>query len=201
MAEKDAAVTLACDIRTLVEKARTYRRFDQSVEVPEDIMRGWVDCARLCPSAQNRQPLRYAVVADDRRCAGVFEALKWAGALPEWPGPTEGERPRGYIVICSEGANALTMLDVGISSQAIKLAAQAQGFGSCMFKAFNKGGVARAIGLDEGRYEVELVMAFGVPVEQVAIEVLAADAESFDYWRDDEGVHHVPKRPLEDVLL
>lgn len=193
--------TTSQGILDLTTVARTYRRFDEGVEVPAEALRLWVDCARVSPSAQNRQPLRYKIVNDEPGCAKLFEALRWAAALPEWPGPQAGERPRGYIVICSEDANALTMLDVGIASQTIKLAAQADGFGSCMFKAYNRAGVAAAIDLDLDAYEVELVMAFGVPAESVALEPLAADAESFDYWRDEQGVHHVPKRLMEDVLL
>lgn len=36
---------------------------------------------------------------------------------------------------------------------------------------------------------------------ELVMEPLAPGAEGTDYWRDDAGVHHVPKRALEDVLL
>ncbi len=189
------------DVHELVTAARTYRRFDERAEVPGDLLRRWVDCARLAPCAQNRQALRYAIVDGPRTCAAVFASLKWAAALPDWVGPEPGERPRAYVVICAEGVGPLTPMDVGIAAQTIKLAAQADGFGSCMFKSYARDGIARAIGLDASRYDVQLVMAFGRPAERVVVEPMGEDANVFDYWRDDAGVHHVPKRSLADVLI
>ncbi len=185
----------------LVVRARTYRRFDEGVPIPETSLRTWVDCARLSPSAQNRQPLRYVIVSGKQKCNRVFPTLKWAAALPEWAGPAQGERPCAYLIICSKDANALTPIDVGIAAQSIKLAAQDDGFGSCMFKSFQKEQLARAIDLDTQEYAIELVIAFGVPAERVVVEPLSFDAENFDYWRDGEGVHHVPKYLLDDVII
>ncbi|MBR2834856.1 MAG: nitroreductase family protein [Coriobacteriales bacterium] len=185
----------------LVLQARTYRRFDESQEVPLEALLRWVDCARLTPSAQNRQPLRYKITNDPDGCERVFASLKWAAALPTWPGPSEGERPRAYITICSHRANALTLCDVGIASQTIKLAAQNEGFGSCMFKNYNRADLVQAIGLDTQKYNSELVIAFGVPKEEVVVEPLAIDNTDYDYWRDSNAVHHVPKYLLNDILL
>lgn len=36
---------------------------------------------------------------------------------------------------------------------------------------------------------------------ELVMEALAPSAEGTDYRRDDAGVHHVPRRALEDVLL
>jgi nitroreductase len=189
------------DFSELVRQARTYRRFDQGVAIPDGALERWVGCARVAPSGKNRQPLRFVLVQTPEDCARVYDTLGWAGALPDWPGPEEGERPRGYIVICSLDADQFTPIDVGIMSQTIKLAAQAEGFGSCMFKSFKKGSLARELGIADGPYDIEMVMAFGKPVEQVAIEPLAADAQDKNYWRDDRQVHHVPKYALDDLII
>jgi hypothetical protein len=37
-------------------------------------------------------------------------------------------------------------------------------------------------------------------VERVVLEEMPADGD-FKYWRDAEGVHHVPKRPTEELLV
>jgi len=50
------------------------------------------------------------------------------------------------------------------------------------------------------RYEILLVLALGKPAEPVVIEPLPPGG-SFDYWRDSDGVHHVPKRSLEEIIL
>ena len=47
-------------------------------------------------------------------------------------------------------------------------------------------------------YEILLVLALGKPRETVVLEQAGADIK---YWRDAEGRHHVPKRPLEEVIL
>ena len=44
-----------------------------------------------------------------------------------------------------------------------------------------------------------LVLALGKPVEKVIIdEIKNGDVK---YWRDNEKNHHVPKRPLSEIIL
>lgn len=193
----------------LVEYARSYRRFDESARVGESFLRELVDVARICSNGANRQRLRFRIVADEEGCAEVFRTLAWAAALKDWPGPSEGERPTGYVIICAERpaagkpAQAVTEIDAGIAAHTMLLAARAAtpSVGGCMFKAF-KPSLAEVLGIDAERYELKLVVAFGIPVEEVRLEPLSASPDgSTDYWRDDSGVHHVPKRALEDVLI
>ena len=49
-------------------------------------------------------------------------------------------------------------------------------------------------------YEVLLVLALGVPAEDVVVEALPSDGK-IEYWRTSDGTHHVPKRGLEEVLV
>ncbi len=189
------------DLHALVKQARSVRRYDQNAVIPYSQMEAWVECARCTPSASNAQPLRYRIVSDPADFPAVFEGLAWAGALPEWPGPAEGERPGGYIVICSEDGGPLTSVDVGIASQTIMLVAASEGIGACMFKSFSKRQILDATGIDGERYNIELVMSFGVPAETVVLEPLEGAPKGLKYWRTEDEVHHVPKRALEDVLI
>lgn len=200
---------LNSDFKGLVERSRSYRRFDESERVGEDFLIGLVDLARICPNAANRQRLRFKVVAEAAECSTVFDSLAWAGALKDWSGPDEGERPTGYVVIAAERsamgrpANPMTEMDAGIAAQTMMLAARSAepSVGARMFKSF-KPSLADALGIDTDRYELKLVMAFGVPAEEVRLEPLASSPDgSTNYWRDAASVHHVPKRPLEDVLM
>ena len=197
------------DFKCLVERTRSYRRFDESQRVGEDFLRDMVDLARICSNGANRQRLRFRIVADEAGCADVFRTLAWAAALKDWPGPSEGERPTGYVIICAERpaagkpAQAVTEIDAGIAAHTMLLAARtaSPSVVGCMFKAF-KPSLVDVLGIDSDRYELKLVVAFGIPAEEVRLEPLAASPDgSTDYWRDAAGVHHVPKRSLEDVLI
>lgn len=184
----------------MVRACRSYRRFDEGAGMPREVMVDLVDIARQTASGANRMPLRYRVVSLDEERAAVFVHLKWAGALKDWDGPVPGERPAGYIVICDAGGGATTAVDEGIAAQTIALAAASAGYGACMLHAFNKAGVAGALDLPRDATPL-MVIALGRPGETVVLEDAAADAVSTDYWRDEQGVHHVPKRTLEQVLL
>ncbi len=69
-----------------------------------------------------------------------------------------------------------------------------------MLKAF-KPALADVLGIDTEHFELKLVCAFGVPAEEVRIEPLEVAPEGIKYWRDEAGVHHVPKRDFASVLL
>jgi hypothetical protein len=45
-----------------------------------------------------------------------------------------------------------------------------------------------------------LVLALGEPAEEVVIDEVGEDGD-IKYWRDDEGVHHVPKRSLDELIV
>src|SRR5690554_413434 len=103
-------------LSTLVEKNRSYRRFQQDFTISTDVLERLVDLARLSPSAANKQPLRYVLVSNAENCAKVFSCLAWAGYLPDWAGPREGERPSAYIVMLSNPKdNPKPETDVGIA--------------------------------------------------------------------------------------
>ena len=74
-------------LKELILKNRSYRRFDQSVPFPAELLRQMVEAARLSASARNAQTLRYMLFNDPGECARIFPTLAWAGYLKEWPGP------------------------------------------------------------------------------------------------------------------
>lgn len=184
----------------LIKRNRSYRRFDESVSVPRETLEGLIEATRLSPSAANRQPLKYILSSDPEKNARIFPHLSWAGYLKDWPGPAEGERPSAYIVILGDTEIAPDFsFDPGIAAQSILLCATEEGLGGCMLGAIDRKGLRRDLGIPD-RYEILLVIALGKPAEKVVIED-ASKTGDIKYWRDDQGVHHVPKRPLSELII
>ena len=50
------------------------------------------------------------------------------------------------------------------------------------------------------RYLPLLAIALGVPNETIVLDDVGADGNTA-YWNDERGVHHVPKRSLQDLIL
>jgi nitroreductase len=186
-------------LKDLVLKSRSYRRFDEQHDISADDLKKLIDMARLSPSASNLQPLKYILVNDRKINDDVFSCLIWAAALKEWKGPVEGERPSAYVVILSDSKIRKHIpADHGIAAQTIMLGAAEKGLGGCMLMAINKKQLRTKLQIDE-RYDILMVLALGKPAEDIVLEEMQ-DGKN-DYWRDDEGKHHVPKRSLDEIIV
>jgi len=187
-------------IEDLIKSNRSCRRFFQKEEVAVDTLRWLVNLARLSASAANLQPLKYMVSNDPHQNAKIFSCLAWAGYLKDWPGPPEGERPSAYIIMVGDGNIAKTFsIDLGIAAQSILLGAREQNLAGCMIGSINQEVLRQMIPIPE-RFEILLVIALGKPKETVVLEEVKP-GDSIRYWRDEHGVHHVPKRPLSEIIL
>jgi len=184
--------------RELVIGTRTVRRFREEEPVEEATLRELVDLARLTASGGNKQPLKYVISCTKAKNDSIFPHLHWAAYLKDGK-PRDGERPTAYILILldREVANS-GGCDQGIAAQTIMLGATAKGLGGCIMGAVDRGPIRAALGIPD-RYDLLLVLALGRPKEKVVIET--ATENRIEYWRDEQGVHHVPKRPLSEVLL
>ena len=187
-------------IADLIRTNRSYRRFDQSQAVSMETLRELVDLARLSPSARNAQPLKFLLSCDPEKNRVIFQHLAFAAYLTDWPGPAEGEQPAAYILILADRQiSPAVNCDHGIAAQSILLGAVEKGLGGCIVANIQKAKLAEALSIPE-QYEILLTLALGVPRETVVIEPLEPDGD-FKYWRDAQGVHHVPKRALDDLIL
>ena len=187
-------------LKELLTKNRSYRRFHQDQPLDEQTLVGLVKLTQLCPSAANRQPLKYLISWQPERNAAIFPHLRWAAALAPWPGPAEGERPTGYVIILGDTQVANNFYcDHGIVAQSMLLAAAEQGLGGCMVGSIDRQGLRRTLQIPE-HLEILLVLALGRPNETVVLE-LDQSPDQVPYWRDAEGIHHVPKRPLAELLV
>ena len=187
-------------LKDIVRRNRSYRRFHQEVEVGLDALRELVDLARLSASGMNLQPLKFMLSNTPERNQAIFETLAWAGYLQDWSGPEEGERPSAYVVVLGDTAIRKSFgVDPGIAAQSILLGATEKGLGGCIIASIRRDVLREALDIDQ-RYEIPLVLALGKPKETVVIDPVGADGD-IKYWRDADGVHHVPKRSLDELLV
>ncbi len=186
------------NLSDLLRLSRSYRRFHQQ-PLDETTLVELVQLTRQCPSAANRQPLKYLLAWRPDQNDKIFPHLRWAAALSSWPGPVEGERPTGYIVIL--GDNRIWRRwdwDSGIVGQTILLGATERGLGGCMIGSIDHARLREVLNPPE-HLEILLVVALGKPSETVVLEDGNPDDRA--YWRDDSDVHHVPKRPLSELRV
>ena len=186
-------------LQDLILKNRSYRRFYQSEKIlPEQLLK-WVDLARNSASARNGQSMKYILCTDESFNAKIFELLSWAGYLSTWPGPEEGERPSAYIVLLNDTLiTGNYFCDDGIALQSILLGATEDGYGGCIIHSVNRTKLREILHLSE-QYEILYVLALGKPKEIVVLDEL--EGNDIKYWRDDNQVHHVPKRSLDEIIL
>lgn len=188
------------DFKELVRSNRSCRRFDNGFKLSSPVLEDLVDLARHCASAANKQPLKYMISSDPEKNSEIFSCLTWAAYLKDWKGPEEKERPTGYIVIMGDTRVADKFwCDHGIAAQTMLLGARAQGLAGCMFGAINIKKLKELLGIG-GHLEVKLVVALGKPVEEACVDDVDEEG-SIKYFRDENQVHHVPKRKLEDLIL
>ena len=187
-------------LKDLTRKTRSYRRFVEAHAVSRETLRELVELARLSASGANRQPLKYILAAEEAANAEIFATLGWAGYLADWDGPESGERPAAYIIILGDTEISANFgVDHGIAAQSIMLGATERGLGGCILASIKRDALRDALKIPD-RYKILLALALGKPAEEVVIEPVGPDGD-IKYWRDETGVHHVPKRALDDLIL
>ncbi len=188
-------------IEKFIKANRSYRRFNQNKPIDSDMLKQFVNLAGHSASAGNLQPLKYIISSDTDLNEQIFSTLGWAAYLKDWKCPKEGEKPAAYIIILLDteiSNNKWSAYDCGIASQSILLAAAEKGLGGCMIGAVNKKRLAQILNI-KPHLEIMLVIALGSPGEKILIETVKDN--DIKYFRDKKGVHHVPKRGLEDIII
>lgn len=186
--------------KELVLKNRSCRRFKQDIPVSHDQLLELIDVARCCPSAANRQPLKYFLSSDTATNNMIFASLRWAAALKDWYGPAPGERPAAYILILLDKRVAADpCCDHAIAAQTMRLAAAEAGLAGCILGAIDRDALRETLAIPD-HLDVLLAVALGIANETVVLESVP-ETGSTDYYRDSNGVHHVPKRERDDLIV
>jgi nitroreductase len=178
-----------------IKSRRTIRKYLQTV-VPEEVLLKCVEAAIFSPSGGNLQPLRYVIVNDAKLLKQVFSTLSWAVYLPEY-GPTEEEMPRAYIVLLLDKNGRTPTHDASIASMSISMVAYDEGLGSCILASVDRKKLRNVLNVPES-LDVALVVALGYPAETPVVEPVSDG--KIKYWLDKNGVLHVPKRDIKDIV-
>lgn len=187
-------------IADLIKKNRSCRRFYQDHIVDLETLKELVDLARLSASGGNLQPLKYILSCNLKQNARIFSCLAWAGYLKDWPGPDNGERPAAYIIVLGDTTKSNDFgCDHGIAGQSILLGATEIGLAGCMIGSIKREKLREVLKIPSN-LKILLVLAIGKPKEKFVIESVGHD-DNIRYWRDSKGVHHVPKRNLNDIIV
>jgi nitroreductase len=189
-------------LKDLLLSSRSYRSFDESVKITNEMLADWVDHARYAPSSINLQMLKFYTVTNASLCQKMLANTRWAGKIKDMKLPPDGHAPVAYVVICAD-TNIVPSperfdKDVGICAQTVMLAACESGFGGCMIGSFSPDAVKEILELGE-HLVPRLVLALGKPDERVELVGEAEDG-SVTYYREG-GIHYVQKRKLENILI
>ena len=184
-----------------VVAARSIRSFDTSKRINREELVQFVDTLRFIPASCNYQALKYLIVTDENDCDFMKSQTKWAALLPDYHGPDADHSPTAYMVICHDTKitenETMYLKDVGIAAQTVNLSAREKGIGCCMIGSFNIPAVSEYFALPEN-IKPKLTLALGYPDE---FPVCEDETGSIVYYRDENNVHHVPKRKTKDLII
>ncbi|MFX0002301.1 MAG: nitroreductase family protein [Candidatus Hodarchaeota archaeon] len=187
------------DLREIIYKRRTIRRFKQDL-IPLETLKMLIDYARVAPMARNIQALEFIIVESPESRKKLFPLVKWAAALPEnQRTPEKGREPTAYIIVLinTKIKSSYVDFDVGAAVENILLGAVSLGLGSCWMGSINAGKIRNLLQIPE-YYNIKHVISLGYPDEESIIETYN---DSFNYWKDEKGRMHVPKRTLDSIIF
>ncbi len=192
------------DVYETVIRRRSIRRF-KNMAVPYDVLEKCINAARLAPTGRNRQLCEYVIVDDEQLLPRVFDCIPaWVERVRETGDPAPERRPKAYIIALvnstleaeSGRRRMVTNYDAGLAAENIILVALEQGVGSCPLLSFDEKELSQILNIPDN-YAITLVIALGYPDESPVLETSTGPT---DIWTDSQGVRHVPKRRLEDIL-
>lgn len=183
----------------LVKATRSFRNFDPTYRISDEIMVSLIELCRYTPSTANSQSIKFAYANSENLCEKIFPMLGWAGYIKENKPPYDGNVPTGYILVCfdTDVANEIE-IDAGICAQTIVLGAMDMGIGACMIGSFDKQKATELFNLPSN-IKPRLMIALGRPKETV--EIVDIKDGDVKYYRDGKFKHFVPKRTTNELII
>lgn len=181
-----------------IMKRRTIRKFENKKVSESDLVK-LIDCARVAAYGANVQPLKFAIINDEKTLNDIYPMTKWAGYLADGA-PKENERPSAYIAVLGDKSireNGVFECEAGAAVTTMMLEAVEMGLGTCWLGALKRDEIKALLNLDE-KFNVVYLLAVGYPKQESRMIEMKDDIK---YYEDENGVINVPKRSLEEVLI
>jgi len=181
-----------------IMKRRTIRKFEDKKVSESDLVK-LIDCARVAAYGANVQPLKFAIINDEKTLNDIYPMTKWAGYLADGA-PKENERPSAYIAVLGDKSireNGVFECEAGAAVTTMMLEAVEMGLGTCWLGALKRDEIKALLNLDE-KFNVVYLLAVGYPKQESRMVEMKDDIK---YFEDENGVINVPKRSLEEVLI
>ena len=190
----------------LAMNTRSYRGFDRSCRLSHEELEELVKVTRYCPSSGNIQALRFHISEDEEEVSRILGKTRWAGRMKEPRLPHPGKEPTSFISIWVDttlGYNDQALeKDAGIVAYAILLRAVEMGFGGCMLGCLSDKVMHDLVNEPESM-KFKLLVALGKPDETIVIDEAPIGYVTRDrcYYRDENDIHHVWKRPYDELFI
>ncbi len=189
--------------KDLVLKNRSYRGYDTNFLLTREDLLELVDLARFVPTSVNQQALKYYLVYDPDKVRELLAISAWALALKDKKLPYPGQEPSAMIVVLQDTsiapAKGSYLINVGIAAQTILLGASERGLGGCINVSFQQQKLRKLLSLSD-ELEPVMIIALGKPAENIQIVPVGPDGNTA-YYRDENDIHYVPKRSLNDIVV
>lgn len=187
------------DTYDTILKRRSIRKYTQ-LPIPQPLIGKMLNAARLAPTGNNLQSLKFYAVTDPVKLKEIFPFTKYAGYLPGGEcSPSAEEAPTAVILVLNDTRIKLSDdTACGAAAMSIILTAQNEGVSSCWMMAIDKKSICRICGIDDSFLHLHSLISLGYPAMVSRAEPMKYDG-SIKYYLDEDGVLCVPKRHLEDV--
>lgn len=152
-------------------KNRRSMRFLTDKPIPKDVIEDILDCARLAPSGNNRQPWHFLVVTDREDLEFLSEKATYGKFIKEGG---------ACIMVFAEKDNKHHLEDGSAATENILLSAFAHGIGTCWVAGY------------ERSYEKDIEDRFGVPEDLRMISIIPMGYPAKEFGKPN-------KKPLEEV--
>lgn len=196
--QKKSIKKIGMTLDTLLIKNRSTRGYKNSFLVSEEVLKKIIGVNTKIASAKNAQTLRFKIVTKETGAETVLKNIKLGGMLPQLNLPLKGTEPNAFIIVCSNAQESRYIdIDLGISLQSMLLKAVEIGLNGIIICAFDKDAIKEAFNLE---YNPLAILAIGKSAEKFRLEEISKD-QNKKYYRDENGVHIVPKVKLEDLII